>query len=276
MNQKPNFEDYGRSPAENYERYFVPAIGAPAANGLMKVAALHPGERVLDVACGTGVVSRLASAAVGTDGRVVGLDLNPGMLAVARSAAPPDANIEWREASAEAMPFPEDSFDAVLCQMGLQFMSDRHAALSEMRRVLEPDGRLILNLTGPTPQLFAIMGEALGRHVGAEAEGFVRQVFSLNDTEEIEDLINGAGFRDVSTMADTRSLRLPAPEKFLWQYIFSTPLAVGAAKLDEERRESLERDVVGKWQEFVEDGALMFEVRIVVATARKQTDQDDQ
>jgi ubiquinone/menaquinone biosynthesis C-methylase UbiE len=269
MIQKPDVETYGRSPAENYERYFVPAIGAPAANGLMKVAALRPGERVLDVACGTGVVSRLASAAVGTDGSVAGLDLNPGMLAVARSTTPPETNVEWHEASADAMPFPEVSFDAVLCQMGLQFMSDRHAALSEMRRVLEPDGRLILNLTGPTPPLFAIMAEALGRHVGADAEGFVRQVFSLHDTDEIEDLIKGAGFRDVATMADTRSLRLPAPEKFLWQYIFSTPLAGGASELDEARRESLERDVVGKWQEFVEDGALMLEVRMVVATARK-------
>ena len=75
----------GVNPPENYERYFVPNIGAPVAKDLIEIAALHPNERVLDVACGTGIVARLASQRVGTNGSVVGLDVNPGMLAVARS-----------------------------------------------------------------------------------------------------------------------------------------------------------------------------------------------
>ncbi|WP_455220901.1 class I SAM-dependent methyltransferase [Kaarinaea lacus] len=269
MTQQHFGKDYGGSVPENYEKYFVPAIGGPAANGLIKIAALRSGERVLDVACGTGVVTRLAAEAVGTTGTVVGLDINPGMLAVARSTTPAGMAIEWHEASADSMPFPEASFDAVLCQMGLQFMPDKHAALNEMRRVLATGGRLILNLPGPTPQLFVIMGEALARHVGAEAVGFVNQVFSLNDTEEIHNLINGAGYRDVSVQADTKSLRLPPPEEFLWQYIYSTPLASAAAQVNDEDRGALERDVVSKWQQFVKEKALMLQVRMVVATAQK-------
>jgi ubiquinone/menaquinone biosynthesis C-methylase UbiE len=260
--------EFGSVP-ENYERYFVPAIGAPAAIDLIKIAELRPGERVLDVACGTGVVARLAAEVVGAAGTVAGLDINPGMLAVARSTTPPGMVIEWREANAEAMPLPETSFDAVLCQMGLQFIPGKQTALKEMWRVLAPGGRLILNVPGPTPQLFVIMGEALARHIGAEATGFVNQVFSLHDTAEIHNLINGAGFRDVSVQADTKSLRLPPPEKFLWQYVHSTPLAGVVAQMSDERRDTLERDVAAKWQEFVRDRAMVLQVRMVVATAWK-------
>ncbi len=269
VSQQHNGEAYGGSAPENYERYFVPVIGAPLATDLIDIAALRPGERVLDVACGTGVVARLAAHSVGAAGTVAGLDINPGMLAAARSATPPGMAIDWHEASGEAMPLPDASFDAVLCQMGLQFVSDRPAALREMRRVLAPGGRLILNSPGPTPQLFVIMGEALARHIGAEAAGFVNLVFSLHDTEELQNLVNGAGFRDVSVQADIKSLRLPAPEEFLWQYVHSTPLAGAVAQVNDERRSSLERDLVAKWQDFVKDGALVLQVRVVVATARK-------
>lgn len=269
MTQQHFGKDYGGNVPQNYEKFFVPAIGGPAARGLVKIAALQPGERVLDVACGTGVVARLASEAVGSTGTVAGLDINPGMLAVARTTAPAGINIEWHEASAETMPFADASFDAVLCQMGLQFIPDKLAALREMRRVLAPGGRLILNLPGPTPQLFVIMGEALASHVGAEAVGFVNQVFSLNDTAEINDLIGGAGFREVSTRADTKSLPLPPPEEFLWQYVYSTPLAGAMAKMNDEGREALARDVVSKWQDLISDDVLMLQVRMVVATARK-------
>lgn len=262
-------KSYGGKPPANYERFFVPAIGAPLATDLIRLAALRPGERVLDVACGTGVVARLESQLVGASGTVAGLDVNPGMLAVARSATPPGMPIEWHEASAEAMPFPDASFDVVLCQMGLEFVPDKYTALREMRRVLMRGGRLILNVPGPTPLLFKIMEEGLARHVGAEAAGFVDRVFSLHDTAEIQDLVNGAGFHHVSVQSDTKWLRLPAPEEFLWQYVHSTPLSDAVAQVDDDRRGLLERDVVARWQKFVKDDALVLQVRILVATARK-------
>ncbi|HSF17855.1 MAG TPA: methyltransferase domain-containing protein [Vicinamibacteria bacterium] len=123
---------YGGNLPTNYECFFVPSIGAPLAADLIRLAALNEGERVLDVACGTGVVARLASQQVGDTGTVVGLDVNPGMLAVARSTTPSGMPIERYEASAEAMPFQDASFDVVLCQMGLQFVPDKHAAPREM------------------------------------------------------------------------------------------------------------------------------------------------
>ena len=95
------------APPVNYEQYFVPVIGLPVARALIRVAALRPGERVLDVGCGTGVAARLAAAQVGPDGSVAGLDPNPGMLAVAGAAAPAELGIEWHQAGAEAMPLPD-------------------------------------------------------------------------------------------------------------------------------------------------------------------------
>src|SRR5215210_3877545 len=149
------------SAAELYERYLVPAITSVWATDLVQRAALRPGERVLDVACGTGIVARLAAAQLGIDGAVVGLDLNTAMLAVARSLPPPaGVAITWTEASVLAMPFPEATFDVVLCQLGLQFFPDRPQALQEMHRVLVPGGRLALNVysaieRNPAPRALA-------------------------------------------------------------------------------------------------------------------------
>ncbi len=262
-------QGYGGSAAENYERFFVPAIGAPLAADLIDIAALRLGERVLDVACGTGVVTRLAAERIGTTGTGAGLDVNPGMLAVARSVTLADMAIEWYEASAEAMPLSDEWFDVVLCQFGLQFVPDKPAALREMWRVLVPGGRLIMNVPGPTSPLFAIVDEAFARHIGPEAAEFVRLVFSLHNPSELQNLISAAGFHDVAVRWNTKMLRLPAPEEFLWQYVQSTPLAAAVAQADDESRAALEREVVTKWQAFVEDGALRYQQDILIATARK-------
>lgn len=269
MSHQISFETYRGNAAENYERYFVPAIGAPLASDLIDAASLRPGERVLDVACGTGVVTRLAAGHVGAAGNVSGLDINPGMLAVARENAPPASSIEWYEGSAEALPFADATFDVVLCQMGLQFFPDKPKALQEMRRVLTPGGRVLVNVPGPPPKLFAVLEHALASHLGPEAAGFVRAVFSLHDAVEIHDLLSDAGLADIEARSDTKTLRLPPPEQFLWQYVHSTPLAAGAAELDEAGRAELERDVVAQWQQFVEDGGLVLELSVTVVQARR-------
>lgn len=138
-----------------------------------------------------------------------------------------------------------------------------------MRRVLAPGGRLIMNVVGPTPPLFAIAEEGFARHIGPETAGFVGLVFLLHDPGELQKLISGAGFHDVAVWRDTKTLRLPAPEEFLWQYVHSTPLATAVTQADDESRAALERNVVAKWQKFVEDDALMLQPGIVVATTRK-------
>lgn len=123
--------------AEVYHACFIPAMIGPWVSKTLALVALRPGERVLDVACGAGAVTSLTAQATGPAGRVVGLDISPEMLAVARQVKGQDgsAAIEWREGSADALPFADGSFDAVICQLGLMFFPDRVAALREMRRV---------------------------------------------------------------------------------------------------------------------------------------------
>jgi len=266
--QIPSFENYTGTAPENYERYFVPAIGASLAAELVDVAALRPGERVLDVACGTGVVARLAAEQVDADGAVAGVDINAGMLGVARSAVRPELGIDWYEAGAEALPFQDATFDVAFCQLGLQFFPDKLAALRQARRVLVPGGRLVLNVPGPTPRIFAILADGLARHVKPEVAGFVHQVFSLHEGQELERLVRGAGFVDVSIRASDQRLHLAAPEEFLWQYLHSTPLAAAVVELDGERRAAFAREVVAHWEPFVEHDALVLLLRVVMASAR--------
>lgn len=262
-------EEYGLKPPENYERFFVPVIGEPMANDIIRLAALRQGERVLDVACGTGIVARLAVQQVGSNGAVSGVDINPGMLNIARSRTPTNPSIEWYQANAEDMPLPDETFDVVLCQLGLQFMPDKLTALKEMRRVLVPGGRFILNVPGPTPKLFAALAEAMKRYISQQAAGFVNQVFSLHDTTEIQQIMSEAGFRDIALQVNDKILNLPPSKDFLWQYVHSTPLAGMIAQADEEDIVALEREVVEIWQEFEEDGNLKYRQRIVEANARK-------
>src|SRR5262249_28694139 len=153
--------------AEFYERY-VRLLMEPWVHCLVDVAALHPAEHVLDVACGTGFVARLAAERVGAEGRVVGIDLNASMIEAARVVSGHDAEvpIEWRTGDAAALPFENGIFDVILCQQGVQFFPDRIGALQEMRRVLRVGGRLaftVWSAIGDTPY-HAALAEALARH----------------------------------------------------------------------------------------------------------------
>lgn len=259
-------KSFGGSPAENYQRFFVPCIGAPLGADLITLAGPQPGQRVLDVACGTGVVTRLAAERVGAAGTIAGLDVNPAMLAVARSQTPPGLSIDWYEASAEAMPIPDTSFDVVLCQMGLQFVPNKLAALREIRRVLDAGGQAFVTVPGPTPSIFAIMRDALARHLSPEAASFVDLVFSMHDVDELARLMRSAGFREVDVQQKPKHLSLPAPADFLWQYIHSTPMAEAAAQAGGQKRHALERDVCAQWQEFVVDGSMPLQVGMTTAT----------
>jgi len=260
------WKQHGGNPVENYDRFFVPTIGTAWATALLDEADLRPGERVLDIACGTGVVACRAAKQVGPSGSVAGLDLSPGMLEIARAKS---SEIEWHEGDAAALPLPDGAFDVVVSSLGVQFVEDKQSALREMRRVLAPGGRVAIATGGPTPPLFAILEQALARHVSPEVAGFMRAVFSLYDPEQIRTLATDAGFDDIDVRSKGLTVTLPAPAEFLWQYVHSTPLVAAIAPLDDARLAALEHDVVAGWQSFVRGGGLVFEGNAVLTTARR-------
>ena len=143
MSDKATAGQVSANAAEIYDEFFVPALFGAWAEPLCDAAGLVPEATVLDIACGTGATTRVAKARVGSGGSVTGLDRNAGMLAVARTRAP---DIRWIDGRAEGLPFADQVFDAVLCQFGLMFFDDPSAALSEMRRVLRPDGRIAISV----------------------------------------------------------------------------------------------------------------------------------
>ena len=237
----------GGNAAELYQRYVVPAITSLWAADLIDRAAPRPGERVLDVACGTGVVARLAAERMGS-GRVIGLDINAAMLAVARSLNPgAGPSIEWYEGSALAMPFPDASFDLCLCQLGLQFFPDRPAAMREMFRVLELGGRVALSVFSAlerTPVSNAL-ADALDRQLRPGASSIKRSEHSLADADELCQLAVEQGFRDVSVRAVTQTLRFASPREYVRLQMTATPMAVLVADMESAPRDALVEAIAG-------------------------------
>lgn len=258
---------YGTDAARNYEELFVPRVGRPCANALVAAASPRPGERVVDVACGTGIAARLAAERVGATGSVAGVDVNAGMLGVARSIAP---DIDWHEAGAEALPLGDDSVDVVLCSLGLMFFPDKVAALREMRRVLTSGGRAGVLVPGPTPEPMAILADAMANHIDPGLSGFVHAIFSLNDGDEIDGLFTKAGFGRVERRVLTPAIPLGSPREFLWDYVHSTPLAGVVAGADGTQRAALEDEVLDKWRSHVDGDDFVMTVRNTIAIGHEE------
>ncbi len=266
----PSYRNFTGTAAETYQRHFVPAIALPVSAGLLEVARLQPGERVLDVACGTGLIARRAAEQVGAAGSVTGIDLAPDMIDVAKAnERPAGVHIEWHVADAACLPLPDASNDVVLCQMGLMFMEDRTAALAEMRRVLTPGGRIALNTPGNIQPAFEVMEEAIVEHISPELGGFVRAVFSIHDPGTLASLLRAAGFEDVTADVYRAPLLLPSPVDFLWQYINLTPMGPFVAQAPEEAQAAMERQALRGWQPYTVDGRLRVEQPMVVAAGRR-------
>ncbi len=260
------------SQAEAYETYLVPAMFGPMAMDLVGRAALVPSERVLDVACGTGIVARTAASRLGPSAQVTGVDLNPTMLAVAATAsASTTPAIEWLEAKAESVPLGDDSFDVVMCQQGLQFFPDRLAALREMRRLLAHDGRMLVSVWHDIGRGFAALAAALGRNISAEAGGaLARGPASLRDGEELSALVKGAGFSDVSLEPVMVRINFPSATEFVRRYVSVTPLSVAVASASQGARDQLVADVADQLRDFAGAGGLELEGKTNVVIAVRQ------
>jgi SAM-dependent methyltransferase len=271
-NQAPGQERWqlATGTVEAYERYLVPVLFAPWAQRLVDLASPGPGERVLDVACGTGIVARRAATRMGAGGAVVGLDLNRQMLQVAEAASagisPP---IRWRAGDAAALPFPDGAFDVVFCQQGVQFFPDPAAVVRELRRVLVPRGRLALSVWRPIRHSpgYLTMAAALERHAGADVAAIMRAPFSFGDADPLRELVTGVGFGDVGIRIGVGDVQFPSPEEFLRRQAAGSPLAGPLQALGMDRRAALLGDLNETLRAHTDDDRVVFPMEALILAA---------
>jgi ubiquinone/menaquinone biosynthesis C-methylase UbiE len=256
-----------RSPADVYDEMFVPALFAQFGPVVAAAAGVEPGERVLDVACGTGALTLAVAERVGPGGSVVGLDANPEMLAVARRKPAP---IEWVEGTAEALPLPDRSFDAVVSQFGFMFFQDGTAALREMMRVLRPGGRLAIAVCDAVDNSpgYSAFAKLLDRLFGKPVGDAFRAPFGLGDPERLLEMSREAGIPDAGVMKHNGKVSFRSIAALV-----STERAcvwtLGGV-LDDDQFARLLKEAGTSLTQFVAaDGSVVFDMPALILTARK-------
>jgi ubiquinone/menaquinone biosynthesis C-methylase UbiE len=257
--------------ATGYQEYLVPAMFAPLAERVVEMVEAAPGDRALDVACGTGALSRALAERVGASGRVVGLDLTPGMLAVARHHPPVSGPaIEFVEGSGDQLPFSDGEFSLVTCQQGLQFMPDRAAALAEFRRVLGPGGRAAVACWSDLASSagFRVLAEGMATHLGGDAGRMMEAPFALSDPGELRALLEQSGFADVVVEIERVAARFQDADHFAQRTLLGGPAgAVFAAATADQRQGVI--DHVARMLAPLRDGSTVtFEMPSLVGVAR--------
>ena len=241
--------------AEVYEANFVPAFFAQWAPRLLDAAGVADGQRVLDVACGTGIVAGGAAGRVGESGAVVGLDLSEAMLSVARRVRP---DLDWRQGDAAAMPLPDADFDVVVSQMALMFFPDPAAALREMRRVVRPQGTVAVLIPGAlgVNEPYEVFVDIVTRHAGPSARNLVTTYFALGDIARLMELFADAGLRVQVATNPAGESQFGSIDGFVTIEIDRTPLG---ERLDPAARQAITadcRDALAAWR--TADGSLRF------------------
>jgi ubiquinone/menaquinone biosynthesis C-methylase UbiE len=221
-----------------YEEYFVPRLFEPWAELLLNEVQLRPGERVLDVATGPGTVARLAAQRVGSGGRISAADIAEPMLDIARSKPRPSnaAPIEYLLSPAAPLAAQGGTYDAVLCQQGLQFFPDRVAALCEMRRVLKSSGRIAVAVWTEIErnEIFAAYHAALRATTTPQLADLILAPFSWPSGTELKAAAEEAGFRYIRLMTPSLPMVLEGGLDQALRAFAATPVSPGVAALPQD------------------------------------------
>lgn len=253
--------------AEVYESCFVPAIFGAWAGPVADAAEIRPGNKVLDVGCGTGVLAREALSRVGQEGQVTGLDLNEGMLAVAARTEP---RIEWRQGNATSVPFEDASFGVVISQFALMFFPDRVAALSEMWRTLAPGGHLAVAVWASIQRApgYQMLVDIAARRCGGQAAGVLAAPFVLGHRAELAKLFADSDISGADVALHEGSVRFSSIKELIRIEVKGSPLA---GMLGDDAMETLAAESERALAKFVvPSGEIIMPIDAHIVTASKR------
>ena len=251
-----------------YERYMTGVHCETRAKDLLDRVHLQPKEHVLDVACGTGFVARQAARRVGDLGKVVGVELNPAMLEVARQVSAYHEPIEYLEGDASALPVHDTEFDVALCQHAIMFFPDREASVREMHRALKPNGRIAASVFRSTEfnPAFKHLITALERHAGPDTSDFMRSPFIMESVEQMRALYEQAGFKEISVVNRIVTLRYPSVAHLVR---YETLNIADPALHTSETQDALNREMDTLVAAFIDDYGVVLPAQDYVVVARR-------
>lgn len=259
--------------ARAYDDLLVPALFQGWADRMAALADLQTDSDVLDVACGTGVLTLAVKRHLGPDGSATGLDLNPGMLEVASGK---EADVDWRQGNAESLPFDDRSFDVVVSQFGLMLFDSPEGAMREMWRVLRPGGRLYVAVFNSLDQLpaYATAADVYEHVVGPTIGNALRFPFSMGDVDELTALFRRAEISDPVVTTHAGEARFNNPRHMVLSDVKGWfPFA--GFHLDDETIDKVERRLAEKLDEYIRpNGEVRFDVSVHVMEASKSENPD--
>lgn len=262
-----SFQLSGVAP-EIYENTMVPLWFGRWAEALLSLVSLKTGETVLDVACGTGVTTRIAKQDVGKDGQVTGLDINAAMLAKAVELAA-DIDINWMESDVIETGLPEDSFNAVISQHGYHYFPDQPAALKEFHRVLAPSGRIAMSIWDGHSAYTKALCSAVEKFISPEIAKKQRGQRETPSADRLIASFSDAGFRNVAVTRQELAIKVPLATEFVPLHLGSMPIANAFQSLPDAEKEALIADVADTLKDQVVGDQIVYPDAVNVVTGWK-------
>jgi ubiquinone/menaquinone biosynthesis C-methylase UbiE len=262
-----SFQLSGRAP-EIYENVMVPLWFGRWAEALIELVDPKNGEKILDVACGTGVTTRLVKEKVGPTGHVTGLDINAGMLIKARELAA-DLDIEFNESDVVDTTLQSNSFSAVISQHGYHYFPDQAAALAEFYRVLMPQGRIAISIWDGHSAYTEAICHAVEKFISPEIARIQRSQRITPSASDLTKQLSDAKFERVEIVRQQLNIKVPKPSEFVPLHLGSMPIAQAFIDLPDDQKDALISDVENSMSDYIKGDQMMYPDAVNVATGIK-------